>query len=156
MTNLATKTIQKQIDIHASKESIWKALLDDQHFRDWCSQFMPGSYIKGDWIEGNTVYFLGPDPETGQEGGMVSKIVKLVPLERIEIHHIGVIVNGQEVFEGPDAEPWIGHDENYWVTGGPQVHTLHVETSVPAEHFEMFDQNWTNAVQRIREIAESL
>ena len=55
-------TLKFSIEIKAKKEHIWKALWEDQYYRDWVSVFLDGSYaVSEQWKEGSTVLFLGPD-----------------------------------------------------------------------------------------------
>ena len=96
------KKLHFSIVINAPKEKVWHAMLDDKQYREWTKAFNPGdkpgafSYYRGDWSKGSKMLFLGPDPETGQEGGMVSRIAENKPYEYISIEHIGIVQNGIE------------------------------------------------------------
>ena len=82
--------------INAPKEKVWHAMLDDKPYREWTAAFNPGSYYKGDWSKGSKILFLGPNPETGEEGGMVSRIAENKRYEFISIEHVGIVYNGVE------------------------------------------------------------
>ena len=49
------------IDIEADKSTIWKALWDENSYRDWTSVFFEGSHrVADNWEEGSHVHFLDP------------------------------------------------------------------------------------------------
>jgi hypothetical protein len=84
------------IVINAPKEKVWKTMLEDATYRLWTTPFSEGSYYKGDWSKGSKIIFLGPNPETGKEGGMVSRIAENKLYEYISIEHLGIINDGVE------------------------------------------------------------
>lgn len=137
------------INIHAPRKKVWSAMLDDATYREWTSAFTPGSYYQGNWDEGSKILFLGPDPETGKEGGMVARIKENRPNEFVSIEHYAEISDGVE-------KPWNGTGlENYTfadTNGGTEVS---VEmTNVPDEYVAMFQDTWPKALQKLKEIAE--
>src|SRR5262245_9363061 len=74
---IGRKTMQKlhfSVVVNAPKEKVWHAMLDDESYREWTKAFNEGGYYQGSWEKGSKILFLGPDPETGKEGGMVSRI----------------------------------------------------------------------------------
>lgn len=146
--------LQFSVDIRASRERIWHALTAQESFRDWCTAFHPGSYFEGDWSEGSEMRFLGPMPD-GTVNGMVTRVVEHRPGEFIRCEHFGVIERGNLVLEGPEFDEWIPASESYTVTGGPDVFTLSVETEVPDSHLEHFTQQWPEALQRVKKLAEA-
>jgi hypothetical protein len=82
--------------INAPKDKVWHAMLDDQPYREWTKAFNEGSYYKGSWEKGSKILFLGPDPNTGEEGGMVSRIAENKPYEFISIEHLGIVRRNME------------------------------------------------------------
>ena len=74
------------IDINAPREKVWNTMLEDQTYREWTSEFMPGSYYEGDWSQGSKITFLGPD-EKGKLGGMVARVTENRRPERIAVEH---------------------------------------------------------------------
>ena len=143
------------IVIDAPKEKVWHAMLDDEPYREWTSTFNPGSYYKGDWSRGSKMLFLGPDPETGQEGGMVSRIAENRPYEYISIEHIGIIQNGIEDTTSEDARKWAPAFENYAFKEKDGATEVLVDVDVEDEHAEMFNKMWPEALQRLKKIAEA-
>ncbi|MGK3925274.1 SRPBCC domain-containing protein, partial [Enterococcus faecium] len=83
----------ESIDIEASTDRVWIALISAAGFQHWCAVFAPNSYFEGDWSEGSTMRFLARS-ESGEVGGMVSRVVEHVPHAVIRIEHIGVVKNG--------------------------------------------------------------
>lgn len=143
------------IVIDAPKEKVWHAMLDDRPYREWTLAFNPGSYYKGDWSRGSKMLFLGPDPETGQEGGMVSRIAENRPYEYISIEHIGIIQNGIEDTTSEDARKWAPAFENYTFKEKDGATEVLVDVDVEDEHAEMFDKMWPEGLQRLKKIAEA-
>jgi hypothetical protein len=140
--------------INAPKERVWHTMLDDEPYREWTTAFNPGSYYKGDWSKGSKMLFLGPDPETGQEGGMVSRIAENKPYEFISIEHQGLYLNGIEDTTSDEARKWAPAFENYTYRerdGGTEVL---VDLDVAESVAEMFDQMWPAALQKLKELAE--
>ncbi len=141
------------IVINASREKVWKTMLEDATYRAWTSAFNPGgSYYEGNWEEGSEIRFLGPG-ENGSVGGMSSMIEKNTPYEFISIKHIGEIQNGEDLVKAGKAKPWNTH-ENYSfkeVAGGTEVI---VDIDSPGEYKEMFEGMWPKALQLLKEIAE--
>lgn len=143
------------IVIDAPKEKVWHAMLDDRPYREWTLAFNPGSYYKGDWSRGSKMLFLGPDPETGQEGGMVSRIAENRPYEYISIEHIGIIQNGIEDTTSEDARKWAPAFENYTFKEKDGATEVLVDVDVEDEHAEMFNKMWPEGLQRLKKIAEA-
>jgi hypothetical protein len=92
--------------INAPKHKVWHAMLDDRPYREWTKAFNEGSYYKGSWDKGSKILFLGPDPDTGEEGGMVSRIAENKPYEFISIKHLGIVQNGVEDTSSEAARKW--------------------------------------------------
>lgn len=146
------KTIEKSIEIAASREAIWSALIDKDSFSDWGSSFMPGSYYEGEWAEGNTIRFLGPCEDRGTNG-MITKVAEYTYGEYVRAEHIGIVTNGEDVYEGDVYDMWIPATEEYRLTGGPDRFTLHISNEVPEGFFDEFSEAWDKSLVRIKEIA---
>lgn len=143
------------IVIDAPKEKVWHAMLDDKQYREWTRAFNPGSYYKGDWGKGSKMLFLGPDPETGQEGGMVSRIAENRPYEYISIEHIGIIQNGIEDTTSEAARKWAPAFENYTFKEKEGATEVLVDMDAEDEYAEMFNKMWPEGLQRLKTIAEA-
>lgn len=99
--------------------------------------------------------FLGPDPNTGKEGGMVSRIAEIRPHEFVSIQHLGIVADGVEDTTSEMAKKWTPAFENYTfleVEGGTEVV---VDMNVGDDYADMFRDMWTDGLARIKRIAES-
>jgi uncharacterized protein YndB with AHSA1/START domain len=150
--------MQKQhfsILINAPVEKVWDTMLDDRTYREWTKAFNPGSYYKGSWEEGSKILFLGPDPQTGEEGGMVSRIKENRPHEFVSIEHQGVVHKGMEDTESEEARKWAPAYENYTFkakNGGTEVL---VDTDTADEYVSEFERAWPQALQNLKELSET-
>lgn len=142
------------IDINASKEQVWHTMLDEKTYRDWTEAFSPGSYYKGDWSKGSKILFLGPDPETGEEGGMVSRIVENKPYAYVSIEHLGFIKDGKEDTTSEEVKKWTPAFENYTFEEHNGVTQLQVDMDSEDSQAEAFSQMWPTALKRLKEVAE--
>lgn len=140
--------------IDAPKEKVWRTMLDDEPYREWTTAFNPGSYYKGDWSKGSKILFLGPDPETGKEGGMVSRIAENRPYEFISIEHLGMIQDGKEDTTSEAARKWAPAFENYTLKEKNGATEVLVDMDIDDEHETMFQEIWPRALQKLKELAE--
>jgi len=140
--------------INAPKKKVWHAMLDDKQYREWTEAFNPGSYYKGDWSKGSKMLFLGPNPETGQEGGMVSRIAENKPYEYISIEHIGIVQNGIEDTTSEAARKWVSAFENYTFKERDGATEVLVDMDAEDEYVEMFEKMWPEGLQKLKTIAE--
>jgi uncharacterized protein YndB with AHSA1/START domain len=147
--------IRKTIFINASRERVWDAMLSPDTYRQWTSAFHPGSYYKGDWSQGSKILFLGPSADGSSEAGMVSRIRENRPHEFISIEHLGIINNGVEDTESPAAKNWAPAFENYTFVEKNGGTELTIEMDIEAKERETFEKMWTDALARLKEIAES-
>jgi len=129
-------------------------MLDDKPYREWTAAFNPGSYYKGDWSKGSKILFLGPDPKTGEEGGMVSRIAENKPYEFISIEHLGIVKNGVEDTTSEEARKWAPAFENYTFKEKGGATEVLVEMDIEDENKKMFEEMWPKALQKLKEIAE--
>jgi hypothetical protein len=146
--------IHFSIIINAPREKVWNTMLSDATYRTWTMPFHPGSYFKGDWSEGSKMLFIGPDSESGNEMGMVSRIAKNREHEFISVEHLGIYKNGIEDTESEDAKQWAPAFENYSFTdtdGGTEVR---IDQDMLEEYKEMFEDMWPKALQILKELAE--
>jgi hypothetical protein len=148
------QTLHFSIKINAPKEKVWHAMLDDAPYREWTEVFGPGSYYKGSWDKGSKMLFLGPDPETGEESGLVARIAENRPYEFLSIEHLGIYGNGIEDTTSEEARKWTPAFENYTFTeveGGTEVA---VELEIAPEHVPIFAESWPEGLERLKAIAE--
>ncbi len=140
--------------IDAPKETVWHTMLDDAPYRDWTSAFCPGSYYRGDWTEGSKILFLGPDPESGGEGGMVSRIAENRLHEFISIEHLGLVKDGVEDTTSDKARQWSPAFENYTFRERDGTTEVSVDIDVTDEYAPVFEEMWPRALSRLKELGE--
>lgn len=140
--------------INAPKDKVWHAMLDDQPYREWTKEFNEGSYYKGSWEKGSKILFLGPDPNTGEEGGMVSRIAENKPYEFISIEHLGLVQNGVEDTTSEEARKWAPAFENYTFNDKDGATEVLVDIDVEDEHVQMFNEMWLKGLLKLKELAE--
>jgi hypothetical protein len=141
--------------IDAPKEKVWHAMLDDKPYREWTSAFSPGSYYKGDWSKGSKILFLGPNPETAEVSGMVSRIAENKPYEFISIEHLGIVHNGVEDTTSDEARKWSPAYENYSFKEKGGATEVLIDTDVDEKETAVFNEMWLEALQKLKEIAET-
>lgn len=143
------------IIIHAPRERVWHAMLDDATYRDWTKAFHEGSYFKGNWEKGSKILFVGADPATGKEAGMVARIADHRSHEFISIEHVGMYHDGVEDTTGPEVRKWAPAFENYTFrdAGGGRTELV-VDMDMDEQHAEAFDTMWKDALRRLKGIAE--
>lgn len=146
--------IHHSIVINASKERVWHSMLDDTSYRQWTKAFNEGGYYEGSWEKGSKILFLGPDPNTGEEGGMVSRIAENKLYEFVSIEHLGVVRNGVEDTTSEAAKKWTPAFENYTFTEKDGRTEVSVDMDTVEEMAEEFNRMWPAALQKLKEIAE--
>lgn len=135
------------IDIKAEKATIWKALWDENSYRDWISVFQEGSYaITENWEEGSKVLFLTPD-----HSGVYSIIEIHIPNEKMSFKHIGLVTDGKEQPIDDETKKWSGTTETYTLSEGTGTNTLSVDIDVLDEHLEYMETTFPKALEKIKD-----
>lgn len=142
--------------IDAPREKVWETMLGETTYREWTSAFNPGgSYFEGRWESGSEIRFLGPDPESGEVGGMFSRIQESRPYEYVSIQHLGMIHNGEIDTTSDMVKAWTPAFETYTFAdqaGGTEVT---VETDTPEDFVSHMDDAWPQALEKLKALAES-
>jgi hypothetical protein len=139
--------------INASKEKVWNLMLGEDSYREWSAAFMPGSHYVGDWNEGSKILFLAPG-ESGETGGMVSRVKENRPYEFISIEHLGFVQGGKEDTSSPAIQGWSGALENYTFKEANGRTEVVVDLDSVDEEAEMFLDLWPKALQNLKKLAE--
>ncbi len=147
-------TIHKEIFINALREKVWDTMLGDATYRKWTASFNPGSYYKGDWSQGSKILFLGPNPDSGSEGGMVSHIKESRLHEFVSIEHLGMIMNGVEDLESDMVKEWKGCLENYTFTEKDNGTKLIIDVDILETEAENMAGMWDKALIVLKNLAE--
>lgn len=138
------KKLQFSIKIEASKEKVWNILWDDKTFRDWANNIDEGMYLLGDLKKGNVVHFMSP---TGY--GVKSRIIKFIPNQLISFQH-----TEDTLEEQTRKKEWTGGVESYLLEENGGITTLTIETDVPPEQEETFNDRMPKALKRIKILSE--
>jgi hypothetical protein len=146
--------IHFSVQINAPREKVWDTMLGEETYREWTKAFSPGGYYKGDWSEGSKILFIGPDPKTGIEGGMVSRIKESRKPEFVSIEHLGILNNGVEDTTSEEARKWTPAFENYTFTEKDDGTQLDVDMDIVDEMKQEFQGMWPKALQSLKEISE--
>lgn len=140
------KRLEFSIDIKADKTTIWKALWDENSYRDWAAVFFEGSYYIADSLkQGSRIMFLAPDLS-----GIYSTIEIHIPNEIIQFTHIGTVVKGKEQAIDDETKKWSGTTESYTLSEGSDAIILTVEIDVLDEHLEFMSTKLPEALERIK------
>ena len=138
--------LQFSIDIKAEKTTIWKALWDENSYRNWTNVFFEGSYaITDNWKEGSKVLFLAPD-----QSGIYSIIETHIPNKIMQFKHIGNVVKGKEQPIDDKTRTWSGATEIYTLTEGTDSITLAVEIDVLDEHLDFMTNTLPKALEKVK------
>jgi hypothetical protein len=146
--------LQFSITIDAPKAKVWSTMLEDATYRVWTEAFSPGSHYVGDWSQGSKILFLGPDPNTGKLGGMVSRIAENRLHEYISIEHLGLVSDGVEDTTSEEVKLWAGSHENYTFKEALGATEVVVDMDITDEFKEMFEGMWPKALLKLKELAE--
>ena len=128
--------------------------IDDKSTYDtWTALFNPTSRYEGSWSKGSRIHFIGIDSK-GEKGGMVSEIAENNPSKFVSIKHIGLLVSGKEILEGPDVEKWTGGFENYSFEEINGISSLLVELDVTEDFESYMNESYPKALDKLKEICE--
>lgn len=149
------KQLHFEITIQATQEGVWDAIVNDEKYRVWASEFYPGSYFEGGWNEGDSIRFLALD-EQGEKGGMVSEIAKSSYPAYISIRHIGIISRGKEDTTSDEVKKWTPSYENYTLqqVDGQATNFL-VDMDAVEEWAPMFEEMWPRALRKLKALCEA-
>lgn len=141
------KALQFSIEIHASKEQIWKILWEDTTFRQWADLIDAGMYLQGTLREGNEVRFLS----SVNGYGVTSLVEACTPNDYVLFRHSA---DTKESGEQKREKEWTGGTESYSLTEKDGMTTLTVKTDVPPEQEKAFNTSFPKALERIKSLAE--
>jgi uncharacterized protein YndB with AHSA1/START domain len=145
------KTLRFEKDIHASREKVWRTMLEQDTYRIWTAAFTAGSYYEGSWEQGERIRFLSPDG-----GGMVAVVDENRPFEHISVRHLGEIRNGVDDTDSEAVKSWAGNAfERYTLREDDGVTHLEVTCDVTPEYEAMMNDMWVRALARLKTLVET-
>lgn len=151
------ETMHFEITINTNAETVYKTMLDKEHFKEWTSLFNPTSNFVGSWEKGSTISFLGTD-ENGNSGGMIGKIKENAANKFVCIEYKGVISDGKEITTGEVAEEWIGGLENYTFNeqdDGKTLLSVNLVAKLKPEFKSYFTETYPKALSKLKSICET-
>ncbi|HMP29600.1 MAG TPA: VOC family protein, partial [Saprospiraceae bacterium] len=150
------KNLKISININASKQKIWKTIVDPHLYKLWTHVFSSTSYFEGGWNKGDSIRFLAFNKK-GNVQGMISEIAESDFPNHISIRHLGYIENGIEDTSSDAILTWAPAYENYTlVDEGSNLTRFELDTDVDETYYEMMLEKWPKAMQELKIIAESL
>lgn len=149
------KKLHFEIDIKASRETVWDAIVNEAKYREWCSEFNAGSYFEGGWNKGDSIRFLALDAQ-GEKEGMISEIAKSDYPEYISIKHIGYVSKGKEDTTSDEVKKWTPSYENYTLKEmNGQATRFMVDMDTVEEWSAMFEEMWPRALRKLKAVCEA-
>lgn len=142
-----------EIEINANAEKVYHTMLDESTYKEWTKIFNPGSHYIGSWEKGEKILFVGID-DSGDSGGMVSRIKENIPAKFVSIEHIGLLENGKEITSGEKVESWAGALENYTFTEDNGNTKVSVEMDSNLEYKSYFEETWPKALEKLKFLCE--
>jgi hypothetical protein len=143
------------IEIYATREQVWDAIVNVEKYRIWTAPFYPGSYFVGGWNTGDTIRFLALN-EAGEKGGMVAKIHSSVFPHHISIQHLGFVTNGVDDTTSEEVKKWAPSFENYTITSiNEAISLFEVEMDLNEEFFETMLEIWPKALDELKNVCEN-
>ncbi len=138
------------VTIKAPKEKLWNILWGKGSYEQWTAVFAEGSTADTDWQEGSRVLF-----HDGKGDGMVARIAKRRDNEFMGLQHLGMVIKGQEITEGPEVDSWKGAEENYTLTEDNGSTHLQVDIDITDDMLDYFDKTWPKAMDKLKQLAEA-
>lgn len=145
-----------EIIINEPREKVWDTMLNKKTYAIWTAPFNAGgSTYEGNWEQGEEIRFLGPDPETGEIGGMFSRIKESRKPEFTSIEHIGIIKpDGSVDTTSDEVKKWAPAYENYTLTEVGNSTHVRIDQDIDPAYRAMFEEMWPKALQKLKELAE--
>lgn len=140
---------QYSASIKAPREKVWDILWGKDSYEEWTAVFAEGSTADTDWQEGSKVLF-----HDSKGDGMIAKIAKRIDNEYMGILHLGMVIKGKEITEGPEVDSWKGAEENYTLKEENGQTHLQVDIDITEDMLDYFDKTWPKAMDKLKEMAE--
>ena len=137
--------LQFEIEINASPEKVWSVLWDDISYRQWTSAYTHGSFYMGTLEEGNKIQFLDLE-----NNGMYSKVVKMIPNEKMVFLHLGEIYSGIET-----PMNWGDATETFILEGDEESTKLILKIQTTEEFKSFFEEKVPKAIQNVKNLSEN-
>ena len=143
------KKIENTTVINAPAAKVWEVLTDEKYYSQWYEAFGQGSTATGKWKEGEKIIFAD---EKGM--GLIGNIVVFNPGKELYIKMKGILVNGEEDYDSPDAKGVQLAEEHYVLEEAEGTTTLRTSADMDESWFEYMSASWSEALKMIKEISE--
>ena len=148
------RTLHFSIDIQAPAGKVFDTMLSHGTYEQWTAVFNPTSTFEGSWDKGSEIRFLGTDAN-GNVGGMISRIREHIPNSFVSIEHIGMLVNGDAITEGPEVASWAGSQENYSFSEENGITTVKVSLDSSGAYEGYFNETYPRALEMLKSLCEA-
>jgi|SRR6218665_11949 len=145
--------IHFDININAPAATVFNAVTDKKLFGEWAAEFNPTSTFEGSWNKNEKILFVGTSKE-GKREGMVSRIKENIPHKQISIQHLGFLMDGKEVMEGPEIDKWKNAMEEYFLEEQNGKTHFKVAIDITPDMKDYFTQTWPKALNKLKEVSE--
>lgn len=145
------KTIEKAIEIAASRDAVWEILTDDRFTPRWYGEFSLGARPETTWEEGSKVLFTDLSG-----GGLVGEILVNEPLNMLSVEYQGIVFGGEEDYTSEGAMSVKGGEETYLLTDKEGQTELCVKVDILPEYFDSMSSAWERALEKIKLLAEEM
>lgn len=145
------KTIEKAIDIAASRDVVWEILTDDRFTPRWYGEFSLGARPDTTWEEGSKVLFTDLSG-----GGLVGEVLINQPNQMLSIEYQGVVFGGEEDYTSEDAMSVKGGEETYLLTDEGGQTQLNIKSDIMPEYFDSMSVAWGRALEKIKLLSEEV
>lgn len=145
------KTIEKAIEIAASRDAVWEILTDDRFTPRWYGEFSLGARPETTWEEGSKVLFTDLSG-----GGLVGEVLVNQPNQMLSVEYQGVVFGGEEDYSSEDAMSVKGGEETYLLTDKAGQTELSVKADILPEYFDSMSSAWERALLKIKVLAEEV
>lgn len=147
------KRLEFNISIDADLDRVFDTMIGKDSFKIWTSVFDPSSDFEGSWEKNDKVYFTCFNNE-GKKAGIIGRVEENNPSSFISVKYIGVLYDGQEVYDGPKTLGWTGVYENYRFSKENNLVKVTVEIDSNDEMEQFYRKNYSLALQKLKEICE--
>ncbi|MDX2188419.1 MAG: SRPBCC domain-containing protein [Bacteroidota bacterium] len=150
------KKLQFKVKINAPVRKIYDFMLgisNKSTYEQWTTLFNPTSTYEGSWDKGSKILFVGID-ESGEKGGMVSKIVENIPNRFVSVQHYGLLQANKEITEGPEVEKWANGFENYTFEEKNGTTMVIVDLDTTEDFLVYMNETYPKALDKLKEICE--
>jgi Activator of Hsp90 ATPase homolog 1-like protein len=145
------KKIENVTQINAPATKVWQVLTDEKYYLQWYEAFGSGSKAISDWQQGSKIIFAD---DNGM--GLIGTIVVFNPGKEFRIQMKGLLVEGVEDYDSPDAKVLGLAEERYVLEEENGITTLRTSADMDEGWFDAMNASWTEALKKIKGLSEAI